>query len=60
MVGIIVGVTVVTVGVTTVVTTGEGLAVAEGMVVVCEARAPLDGADKFAKSAGESRLIVAR
>ena len=47
-----------TVVVTTVITIGEG--VAEGVLLVCAARVDRDGADMFAKSAGESRLIVAR
>ena len=60
VVGIIVGAVVVTVGVTTVGTIGEGLAVANGVVLVREAPAVREGAERFAKSAAESRLSVAR
>ena len=47
-------------GVTVGVTSGEGVMVAGDDVIAGGNRAALDGADKFAKSAGESRLSVAR
>ena len=48
------------VGVTVGVTTGEGVTVAGVDVIAGAGRAALEGADKLAKSAGDSRLIVAR
>ena len=47
-------------GVTVGTTAGEGVTVAGDDVIAGAGRAALDGADKLAKSASDSRLIVAR
>ena len=50
----------VTIAVTVGVTTGEGVIGAGGALMEGAIRVVLEGADKLAKSAGDSRLSVAR